>query len=165
MENAPSLVLVTELYTFQLAITVNQKSVSGLWRSYQTYSHSLHFKIMGLEPTINKKILPDPLSNIHFKMTGFVRRSPRRRNMSSSKIHCCHIIIGTEFKKNISLSKMNCFVVQSSALGLNKRTFVLFFSLRTPDPHNLLESPRPVSPPQGPPNYQPTNLPRNWLSH
>ena len=35
--------------------------------------------------------------------------------------------------------------------------FVLFSSLRTPDPYLLLESPRPLSPPRGPQtSYQPT---------
>ena len=59
-------------------------------------------------------------------------------------------------RENISLSKMSCFVVQSSALGLKKKIFVLFFSLRTPDLH-LLKSPRSLSPPQGPwTSYQPT---------
>ena len=42
-----------------------------------------------------------------------------------------------------------------------KKMFVLSSSLRISDPYLLLESPRPVSPRQGPW----TNLPRNWLFH
>ena len=53
-------------------------------------------------------------------------------------------------RKNISLSKMGCFVVQSSALDLKKKMFVLFSSLRTLDLYLLLKSPRLL-----------INLPRN----
>ena len=64
--------------------------------------------------------------------------------MSSSRIHCCYIIIGTEFKEKHILEqdklfffvffvffffKITCFVVQSSALGLKKKKFFLSFSL------------------------------------
>ena len=66
-------------------------------KSYQTHSH-----------------------NIHFKITGLVRRFSRR-NRSSSRIHCCYIIIGTEFK-------LTCFVLQSSALGLKKKKCLSFFT-------------------------------------
>ena len=92
-------------------------------KSYQTHSH-----------------------NIHFKITGLVRRFSRR-NRSSSRIHCCYIIIGTEFK-------LTCFVVQSSALGLKKKKmFVLFYSLRTPDLFLFLEDPGLL-----------INLPKNQFS-
>ena len=80
-------------------------------KSYQTHSH-----------------------NTRFKITGLVRRFSSR-NRSSSRIHCCYIIIGTEFK-------LTCFVVQSSALGLKeKKMFVLYSSLRTPDLFLFLEDP------------------------
>ena len=52
-------------------------------RSYQTHCH-----------------------NIHFKMTGLVRRFLRRRNKSSSRIHCFYIIIGTELKEKHSLETL-----------------------------------------------------------
>ena len=90
-------------------------------RSYQTHSH-----------------------NVHCKITGLVIRSSGRRNISSSRIHCCYVILSTEFK-------LSCFVVQSSALGLKKKnvlwikqtnTFVLLSSLRTPDPYLLFENTR-----------------------
>ena len=42
--------------------------------------------------------------NIHSKIIGLVRRLSRRRNMSSSRTHCCHIILNTELK-------LSCFVV------------------------------------------------------
>ena len=53
--------------------------------------------------------------------------------MSSSRIHCCYI---QSLRKNISLSKMRCFVVQSSALGLKKKVC----------PFLPLENSRPLSP-------------------
>ena len=51
-----------------------------------------HFKIMGLELTIERSYQTHS-HNIHFKMTGLVRKFSRR-NTSSSRIHCCYIIIG-----------------------------------------------------------------------
>ena len=55
-------------------------------RSYQTHSH-----------------------NVHFQITGLVRRFSRRRNMSSSRIHGCYLILNTEFK-------LFCCVIVSSGL-------------------------------------------------
>ena len=43
--------------------------------------------------------------NWHFKMTGLVRRFSRRRNLSSSRIHCCSII----FSSVQSLSRVQLF--------------------------------------------------------
>ena len=43
------------------------------------------------------------------------------------------------------------------------KAFVFSFSLRIPDPHVLLKSPRPLSPPQG--HWTSYQLARNWLSH
>ena len=65
--------------------------------------------------------------------------------MSSSRIYCCHIINGTESKGKHILEQEELFYC-ASALGLEKKRFVLFSSLRTLDPY-LLESPRPISPP------------------
>ena len=58
--------------------------------------------------------------------------------MSSSRIHCCHTSLVQSVRESISLSKMSCFVVQSSALGLKKKNICPFL---------LLENPRPLSPP------------------
>ena len=57
--------------------------------------------------------------NIHFKITGLVRRFSGRRNLSSSRIHYCYIILTKEQKKK----------------------FVLSFSLRASDPFLLLGDP------------------------
>ena len=78
--------------------------------------------------------------------------------MSSSRIHCCYIVIGTEFKEKHILEQDEFFFsVQSSALGLKEKTFVLFSSLRTPDHYFILENSRPLSSPWGPwTSYQPT---------
>ena len=133
MESAPLASLRKGSYTlFQLVITINQKNVSRLSRSYQTHSHNIHFKIMGLRLTIERSYQTHS-NNIRFKMTELFRRFSRRRNMSSSRIHCCYI---QSLRKNISLSKMRCFVVQSSALGLKKKVC----------PFLLLENSRPLSP-------------------
>ena len=70
--------------------------------------------------------------NIHFKITGLARRFSGRRNMSSSRIHYCYTIVTKECRKKM---------------------FVLSFFLRIPDPYLLLESPRPLFPPQGPWTY------------
>ena len=81
----------------------------------------------------------------HCKMTGLVRRFSRRRNMSSSRVHCCHN--GTEFKGKhiLEQDELFCCVIISS--GLKEKSICLFL---------LLESPRPLCPPQGPQTYQPT---------
>ena len=63
-------------------------------------------------------------------MTGLARRFSRRRHMSSSRIHC-YI---QNLRKNISLSKMNSFVVESSVLRLKKNSLSF-------------------SPPWGPPDF------------
>ena len=76
--------------------------------------------------------------------------------MSSSMIHCCYIIIGTEFKEKHILEQDELFCCSVISSGLEKKKFVLFSSLRTPDPYLLLESLRLVSPPWGPQtSYQP----------
>ena len=83
----------------------------GCKKIYQTHSHNLHFKMAELELTIERhEIL---LHKIHFKITGLVRRFSRRRNMSSSRMHCCYIILTKEYRKKV---------------------FVLSSSLKIPDP-------------------------------
>ena len=52
--------------------------------------------------------------NIHLKITGLVRRFLRRRNKSSSDIHCCYIIISTEFKEKHTLEQDNLFCYDHS---------------------------------------------------
>ena len=97
-------------------------------------------------------------------MIRLVRRFSRRRNMSSSRIHCCYIVVGTVFRQKHILEQDEFFSVQSSALGLKKKKKILCFSppwelqttissLRTPDPFLLL----------GDPGFL-INLPKNWLS-
>ena len=71
--------------------------------------------------------------NIHFKITGLFGRFSGR-NRSSRRIHCCYIIIGTNFK-------LVCFVVNHQlCLGLSENNVCPFL---------LLENPRPLSPPRG----------------
>ena len=77
-QSAPSLVFSKgAIQFFNWLLTIDQKNVSRLARSYQTHTH-----------------------NIHFKVTELVR-SFLRRNMFSSKIHCCYIIISMQLKKKI----------------------------------------------------------------
>ena len=76
--------------------------------------------------------------------------------MSSSRMHYCYIIFGTEFKEKhiLEQDELSCCTIISS--GLKGKKLVLFSSLRTPDSYLLLESPRPLSPPRGPrTSYQP----------
>ena len=61
------------------------------------HSHNMHFKITGFEITI-ERFYQTHSHNVH-KIMGLIRRFSRRRNMSSSRIHFCYIIIGTEFKE------------------------------------------------------------------
>ena len=78
--------------------------------SYQTQSYNKYLKITGLELTI-ERYYQIHSHNIHFKIVGLFRRSLLRRNMSSSKIHCCYTIISTDLKEIHPLNKMCCFVV------------------------------------------------------
>ena len=88
-------------------------------------------------------------------MTGLVRRFSRRRNMSSSRIHGCYIILGTEFKGKhiLEQDELFCCVIISSGLQGKKKPVVLFSSLRTLEPFLLPGDPRLL-----------INLPKNWLS-
>ena len=85
---------------------------------------------------------------IHFKMTGLVRRFSRRRNMSSNRIHSCHIIFGTEFKGKHILEQDELFCCAIISFGLkgknknkqtNKQKTLLSFSLPW-EPQTLLLS-------------------------
>ena len=84
-------------------------------RSSQTHSHSLHFK-----------------------MTGLVRRFSRRKNISSSRLHCCYIITGTEFKEKHILEQDELFCCEIISPGLKEN-----------HPFLLLENSRLLSPPPG----------------
>ena len=86
--------------------------------------------------------------NIHFKMTGLVKMFSRRRNMSLSRIHCFHIIIGTEFKGKYILEQNELFCCIIISSGLKEKSIFPFL---------LLENSRPLSPPWEPQSsYQPT---------
>jgi len=86
--------------------------------------------------------------------------------MSSNRTDYCYIIIGTEFKGKYILEQdeLFCYAIISSGLKgkqqqqqQQQQMFVLFSSLRIPDPYLLFKSPRPLSPPWGPgTSYQPT---------
>ena len=57
----------------------------------------------GLELTIERSYQP-LLHKIHFKITGLVRGFSRRRNMSSSRINPCYIILtkaGSDSKASV----------------------------------------------------------------
>ena len=94
-------------------------------------------------------------------MTGIVRRFSRRRNMSSNRTDYCYTIIGTEFKGKYILEQDELFCCAIISSGLKekkkqKQMFVLFSSLRIPDPYLLFKSPRPLSPWGSGTSYQPT---------
>ena len=72
-----------------------------------------------------------------------------------SRIHCPYTILSTEFKGKHNLEQDELFCCALIRSGLKeKKKFVLFSSLRVPDPFLLLGDPRLL-----------TNLPRHWLSH
>ena len=77
--------------------------------------------------------------------------------MSSGRVHCCHIIIGTEFKGKHIFEQDELFCCTIISSGFKEKKFVLFSSLRTPDPYLLFESSGPLFPPRGLwTSYQPT---------
>ena len=93
------LVLAGELYTFSTGYYSKSKDYLKVERSYQTHSHNLHFKIMGLKLTIERSYQTHAY-NISFKIRRLVRSFLLgRRNMSSSKIYYYYIIISTELKE------------------------------------------------------------------
>ena len=144
----PLLVLERELYTFQLLINNKSKECLKVVKDFQTHSHNILFKIIGLELII-ERFYQTHSHNIHCKMTGLIRRFSRKRNMPSRRIQCCYIIIGTEFKGKYILEQDELFCCANISSGLKEKKNVLFSSLRTPDPYLLHESPRPLSLPLG----------------
>ena len=60
------------------------------------------------------------------------------RQDTGAGCHFCYIILGAEFKEKHILEQDELFCC---ALGLKKKKFVLFFSLRAPDPFLLLRDP------------------------
>ena len=107
------------IYFFNWLLTIDQKNVSGCKRSYQIHSNDIHVKITGLELTVERSYQTHSHS-IHFKITGLVRRF-LRKNVSSSRIHCCYIITSTEFKGKHTLgnNELFCCVINSSAHNEN----------------------------------------------
>ena len=61
--------------------------------------------------------------------------------MSLSRIHCCYIVIGTEFKEKQILEQDELFCCAIISSGFKEKTFVLFSSLKTPDPYLFLGDP------------------------
>ena len=87
--------------------------------------------------------------------------------MSSSKIYCCYIIIGTEFKEK--QDELFCCIIISSGLTENTHTHThthtqTFYVTKIQECRKkknyaflLFKSPRPLSPPHRPQtSYQPT---------
>ena len=77
----------------------------------------------------------------------------RKEKLSSSRIHCCYIILKTEFKLSCLLCnhqslKKQTFYVTKECRG-KKKMFVISSSLRIPDHHLCFKRPRPLSPPRG----------------
>ena len=84
-------------------------------------------------------------NNIHFKMTGIVRRFSRRRNMSSNRTDYCYTIIGTEFKGKYILEQDELFCCAIISSGLKEKK-----TKTNVCPFLLLENSRPLSPLQKP---------------
>ena len=87
-----------------------------------------------------------------------------KEKLSLSRIHCCYIILSTEFKLSCLLCnhqfrayrKKQFYVTETKECREKKKMFVLSSSLRISDPYLHFESPRPLSPPRGPrTSYQP----------
>ena len=78
---------------------------------------------MRLELTIERSYQIQSHNRL-FKMTGLVRRFSKRRNLSSSRIHCCYIYIGTEFKGKhiLEQDELFCCVISSRLKAKNKQT-------------------------------------------
>ena len=90
----------------------------------------------------------------------------RKRKLSSSRIHCCYVILSTEFELSCWLGnhqfRKKCVIWLRLRNVKEKKKFVLYSSLRIPVPYPHFQSARPLSPPRGPGLL--INLPRNWLS-
>ena len=78
-------------------------------------------------------------------MTGLVKRVLRRRNMSSSRIPCCYIVIGTEFKEKHILEQNEffwCVIIHFSSVQSLSLTLCDPMDCSTPGfpvHHQLLE--------------------------
>ena len=108
---------------------------------------------------------PDPLSyNIHFKISELVRMFSGRRNCPQAG-YIVDIIPSTEFKLSCCVIISSWLKEKNSFMWLRLKnverkktqTFILSSSLRIPDPY-LLKNPKPLSPPQGPPDFLSTCL-------
>ena len=93
----------------------------------------LYFKMTELELTTERSYQTH-YHNIHLKMTGLVRRFSRRRNKSSSRIHCCYIITGTEFKEKHILEQDELFCCAIISSGLKGKHICPFLLLENPNP-------------------------------
>ena len=104
---------------------------------------------MRLELTIERSYQIQSHNRL-FKMTGLVRRFSKRRNLSSSRIHCCYIYIGTEFKGKHILEQDELFCCAIISSGLKDKK--VFYVTETKDcrkkkvcPFFLLENSRSLS--------------------
>ena len=75
----PSLVLGRELYTFLIGYYNKSKECLKIVKILLDPLPNLHFKMTGLELTIERSYQTHSQS-IHFKITGLLRRFSRRRN-------------------------------------------------------------------------------------
>ena len=99
------------------------------------------------------KVLPDPCPEFTFQDDRISQKVLKEKQVLKQDT-----LLLQSLSKNISLSNMSCFVVQSSSLGLKKKTKgCSFLLLENSRPYFLLERPRLLSPPWGPwTSYQPT---------
>ena len=135
----------------------------------------------GIEPGSQADALPSEPRGKIFWDNRISQKVFRKEKLPSSRIHCCYIILSTEFKLNCLLGshqfwayRKKFYVTKNKECRerkKKKKMFVLSSSLRTPDPYLRFEGPRPLSPPWGPQtSYQPayeltlSALRLNWLS-
>ena len=125
LKNFPQFVVIHTVKGFDI---LNKAKVDVFWNSL-AFSIILRMlaifgrgtrdqiEIMELGPTIERSYQTHS-HNIHFKMTGLVGRFSRRKNMSSSSIHCCYIIISTELKAKhiLEQGELFCCAMISSVL-------------------------------------------------
>ena len=120
---------------------------------YQTHSYNMHLKLTRLELT-TKRSYQTHFHNIHLNITRLVRRFLlRRRNMSSSKIHCCYIII--QFSSVQSFSHVRLFATpwiaarQASLSITNSQSSLRLMSMESvmPSSHLILCRPLLLLPP------------------
>ena len=131
----------------------------GLIYFYQTHSHNIHLKLTRLKLAIERSYQTHSYS-ISLKIRLVRSFLLRKRNMSSSKVYCCYIIIGTEFKEK--QDELFCCIIINSGLK-ETTTTTTFYVTKMQECRKkmctflLLKSPRPLSPPHRPQtSYQPT---------